>query len=438
MSALIMLLLGIMLAIRPAASGSSVTYSISISAPYFIVASTNNDFIIELIAQQSNVKYAVMVIPRASVKLMGSNAIEGQGIFPGILDFANDSDYAGFYEGSINSTSFIGTFTPIIEVGKPSTLSYSALSSLVNVNLTVYVKSGIPVLLRYFTFDNYNSTGNELISTQSSVPVITDYPPITISLAVGTDCNTFIIYENFSQPIEVIPMPFIINVGKSLTLIVSNITLVSVMPFTEVNVLEPGDLLASKEPIDAAVFKLMICHVSQGLNYTGIEALYARDYVEPLGINISWGLIPISFNASGVLAIKELLSYLNGDHFMISNTTYPIDYTLVNGTGSFTDYAVLTMAILRSLGIPTRIALGFAGESLGNDAYVYHLNGNAVIWVEAFTSFGWVAFEPISTSQFHDYSQLLSIVLYTALVSFLLMIPWIIGYYIYYYLSRRS
>ncbi|MGC9153996.1 MAG: hypothetical protein ACP5GY_09790, partial [Vulcanisaeta sp.] len=111
MSALIMLLLGIMLAIRPAASGSSVTYSISISAPYFIVASTNNDFIIELIAQQSNVKYAVMVIPRASVKLMGSNAIEGQGIFPGILDFANDSDYAGFYEGSINSTSFICTFT---------------------------------------------------------------------------------------------------------------------------------------------------------------------------------------------------------------------------------------------------------------------------------------------------------------------------------------
>ncbi len=140
-----------------------------------------------------------------------------------------------------------------------------------------------------------------------------------------------------------------------------------------------------------------------------------------------------------MLAIKELLSYLNSGHFTVSNITYPIDYTLVNGTGSYIDYVVLTMAILRSLGgIPTRAALGFAGEPLGGGVYVYHVGGNAVIWVEAFTNFGWIAFEPINASQSNDYPQLLSIILYTALVSLLLMIPWIIGYYVYYYLSRRS
>ncbi|WP_243678682.1 transglutaminase-like domain-containing protein [Vulcanisaeta distributa] len=365
--------------------------------------------------------------------------MRGQGIFPGILDFINNTDYIGFYEGSINGTSFTGTFIPMIEVNKPGTLSYSESPNLISANLTIYIKSEIPVLLRYFVFDSYNSTSNELINTWNSIPVITSYPPITINLAVGTDCNTYIIYENFSQPIEAIPIPFIINMGKSLVFVVSNITLMSVIPYSEVSMLEPGDLLMSKDPINAAVFKLTVCRISPSLNYTGIEALYARDYAEPLSINIPWGLIPVSFNASGILAIKELLSYLNSGHFTVSNATYPpIDYTLINGTGSYMDYVVLTMAILRSLGIPTRAALGFTGERLSGDVYVYHVSGSAAIWVEAFTNFGWVAFEPISTSRFNDYAQLLSIALYTALVSLLLMVPWIIGYYIYYYLNKKS
>ncbi|WP_446752998.1 transglutaminase-like domain-containing protein [Vulcanisaeta sp. JCM 16161] len=427
-----------MLAIRPAASGSSMSYSISISAPYFVVASTNSDVIIELLTQQSNIKYAVIVMPRSSIKLIGPNAVEGQGVFPGILDFNNGTDYVGFYDGSVNSTSFTGTFTPIIEVNKPSALSYSRLLNPIGVNLTIYVKSGIPVLLRYLVFDGYNLTSNDLINTLNTIPVITGYPPITLDLAVGTDCNSYTIYENFSQPIEAIPIPFIINMGGSLIFVVSNITLMNVVPFSEVSVLEPGDLLVSKEPINAAVFKLTICRISQDLNYTGIETLYARDYVEPLDTNISWGLIPVPFNASGVSAIRELLSYFNSGHFTVSNTTYPIDYTLVNGTGNYIDYVILTMAILRSLGIPTRAALGFAGEPLGDDVYVYHVGGSAVVWIEAFTNSGWVAFEPISTSHYHDYAQLLSIILYTALASLLLMIPWVIGYYVYYYLSRRS
>ena len=438
MNALIMLLLGVMLAIRPAASGAPITYSISLSAPYFMVASTNSDVIIELLTQQGGIKYAVMVIPRASVKLVGPGSIEGQGIFPGILDFVNGTDYVGFYDGSINSTLFVGSFMPVIVINKPGALSYSGLSNFAISNLTVYVRSGIPVLLRYFAFDSYNSTSNELINTLNPIPVITSYPPVTIDLAVGTDCNTYVIYENFSQPIEAIPIPITVNVGRSLTFVVANITLVNVAPFTEVDVLEPGDLLASKEPIDAAVFKLTVCRIDWDLNYTGIETLYARDYVGPLGVNVSWGLIPVSFNGSGVLAINELLSYLNNGRFTISNTTYPIDYTLVNGTGSYMDYVVLTMAILRSLGIPTRAALGFVGKPLGDGIYAYHLGGDAVIWVEAFTNFGWTAFEPISVYKLHDYSQLLTTVLYTALASFLLMIPWIIGYYIYYYLSRKS
>ncbi|WP_243678683.1 hypothetical protein [Vulcanisaeta distributa] len=72
-----------MLAIRPAASGASVSYSISISAPYFVVASTNSDVIIELLTQQSGVKYAVIIIPRASIKLVGPNTVEGAGNFSG-------------------------------------------------------------------------------------------------------------------------------------------------------------------------------------------------------------------------------------------------------------------------------------------------------------------------------------------------------------------
>ena len=438
MGALIILLLGILLTIKPPASGSSaVTYLVHISAPYFVVASTNSSVIIELLTQQDGIKYAVMVLPRDSIKLMGPNAVEGQGIFPGILDFINGTDYVGFYDGSINSTLFVGSFTPVIEVNRLGTLSYSKAGGSTSVNIAVYVKSRIPVLLRYLVFNGYNSTDNDLVNTLSPVPVITGYPPITLSLAVGVDCSDYVVYENFSQPIKAIPIPFIVNTGKSLALVVSNITLVNVVPYTEVSLLEPGDLLESRVPIDEAVFKLTVCRISRGLNYTGPEALYARDYLGPLGVNVSLGSIPIQPNASGLLVIGELLSYLNSGRFSISNTTYPIEYTLTNGTGSYVDYIVLAMAVLRSFNIPTRAALGFVGRPMGNGVYVYHLGGNAVIWVEAFTSVGWVPFEPISTYHFNNYSQLLSTVLYTIPISLLIMVPWLIGYYIYYYLSRK-
>mgnify|MGYP001626357531 CR=1 FL=1 len=448
MNALIMLLLGIMLAIK-STSGSSagVTYSVPINSTYVVIASTNNSFIIYLLTAQNDIKYAVMVVPKSGIKTINVTApfsfttaiVGGQGIFPGILDFNNGTGYVGFYEGHFNNTRFVGFFIPVIETGGLKTPAYPVTSGLVNANFTVTVKSEIPVVLRFYSFNGYNSSTNTLTNTQSLTPVITGYPPITIGMAVGDECRTYMVYESFSQPIEAIPEPFVINYGKDLSFIVSNITLVSVYPNSKVSVLEPGDLLLSYQPIISAVFEITVCSISQGMNYSGIETLYARDYLGPIDVGVSWSSVIYylgPFNTEGMSAINELLNYMNNGRFQISRNTYSVNYTLTHGLGSPVDYALLTLYVLRMLGIPSRITIGFVGEQSGNGDYIFQ-SSHTTIWVEAFTNVGWVAFEPINI-QSHGSNIPIYVLLLVAFASFLLMVPWLIGYYIYYYLGRRS
>ena len=78
----------------------------------------------------------------------------------------------------------------------------------------------------------------------------------------------------------------------------------------------------------------------------------------------------------------------------------PVDYLLfVSKRGYCNYYASAEVVLLRSLGIPARMAAGFAQGKFDADANTYHvLEENAHAWPEVFfPSYGWIEFEPTAS-----------------------------------------
>jgi hypothetical protein len=78
----------------------------------------------------------------------------------------------------------------------------------------------------------------------------------------------------------------------------------------------------------------------------------------------------------------------------------PVDYLLfVSRRGYCNYYASAEVLLLRSLGIPARLAVGFAQGEVDPETGVYHvLENNAHAWPEVFfPNYGWVEFEPTAS-----------------------------------------
>lgn len=77
-----------------------------------------------------------------------------------------------------------------------------------------------------------------------------------------------------------------------------------------------------------------------------------------------------------------------------------VDYILFNAKEAYCDYYATSMIVmLRSLGIPARLAAGFARGAFDSKTNVYHvLNKDAHSWVEVyFPRYGWIEFEPTAS-----------------------------------------
>ena len=78
----------------------------------------------------------------------------------------------------------------------------------------------------------------------------------------------------------------------------------------------------------------------------------------------------------------------------------PVDYVLFTSRRGYCNYyASAEVLMLRSLGIPARLAVGFSQGTLDENASTYHvLEQNAHAWPEVFfPKYGWVEFEPTAS-----------------------------------------
>ncbi|MFP3485399.1 MAG: transglutaminase domain-containing protein [Vulcanisaeta sp.] len=415
MNQLIMLLL-LSIAVIKAQQAVSATQSIAMNASLNYIGSAYSLTVYEL-----------------SYTNMSGYVITPQGIyegsFAGILRLGNFV-YVGFYRGIITKSHFLGSFTPIIgyeQVSIPTELSFSN-----STNFIAIVKSGIPVVLRYLVFNVYvNGT------VANTLPLITvnESTVLTIYFSNGSDCSSYRVNATFITPTQVVPIPVIINTQPPITYFVSNVTITSTYPPTELMLLEPGDIVVAETPISSASYVMYVCR-RQGTSFNNYNPLYVIEYLGPVNtqfIEEAQKLLGTS-GGNALQVIDEVFQGLVSGRYRLINYSVGPENLLKNGEGSIIDFVTAAMYILRARNIPSRVAFGFYG-TYSNGQYMY-TSSTGVLWDEAYTDGGWVMFMPVPFYGKPTLSPTYGDVLYSVVVGLVLAIPWLIGYVIYVMISH--
>jgi transglutaminase-like putative cysteine protease len=145
---------------------------------------------------------------------------------------------------------------------------------------------------------------------------------------------------------------------------------------------------------------------SAGVDYTGVGAKYRQiSGVSPLVRNLAR---QITSNASSEFDMtQDVYNFFRGpgSGFTYSTATGPsvtgdplVDFLFKNKTGFCEQYSTAMAVMLRALGIPTRVAIGFTDGYPSQGRHVI-TSQDAHAWDEVyFPGYGWVTFDPTPLS----------------------------------------
>ena len=354
-----------------------------------------------------------------------------EGVFAGLLKVGNLT-FIGTYHGLISHLTFVGYFTPVIayeSVSIPTVLSLGNYTGF-----EVIVQSKVPIYLRYLVFNEYSN--GTLVNTLSLVTVNATKPPLTIWFGNGYDCVSYSINATFSEPVRIVPIPVIVNTQPPISYYVSNVSIVSVQPQTELMLLEPGDIVIAESPISEVNYTMYVCR--ELMSVGGSNFLYVIEYLGPTGVTIPSSVITKVFSigksSNLVTVVNRVFYVLTSGRYALSTYSVGPGNVLNTGRGSIIDFTALAMTVLRYYGIPTRVALGFYGVSGGNGVYIFN-SGMSILWDEAFVN-GWVMFTPFPIYGKPSMGISISSVASSVLIGLVLVLPWVMGYLIYVLISH--
>ncbi|MGC9152825.1 MAG: transglutaminase-like domain-containing protein [Vulcanisaeta sp.] len=381
----------------------------------------------------SMVVYEVSYVNSTGYIIVPQGVYEGR--FAGLLRLGNFV-YVGIYNGLITRLTFTGYFIPVVSyeaVSVPTVLSIG--------NYSYYVataQSKIPVVLRYLVFNEYGN--GTLINTLPLIAINSSKPPLTIWFSYGYDCSEYMVNVTFFSPMRILPIPVVVNLQPPLMYFVSNVSIVSTTPNADLMLLEPGDIVVASTPVTAVNYSVYICH-KPAENFGGnTEALYAMEYVGPVGISIPNELITKTFNMNHIgnnpinIINKVFYVLTNGRYRLITYSVGPENLLILN-KGSPIDFTVVAMYVLRSYNIPARVVYGFYGISTGDDNYVFS-STTSILWDEAYIGNGWVMFTPMPLLGKPMSGVGFGNVTLSIIIGLILALPWIIGYLTYVIISH--
>ena len=200
----------------------------------------------------SMVVYEVSYVNSTGYIIVPQGVYEGR--FAGLLRLGNFV-YVGIYNGLITRLTITGYFIPVVSyeaVSVPTVLSIG--------NYSYYVataQSKIPVFLRYLVFNEYGN--GTLINTLPLITINSSKPPLTIWFSYGYDCSEYMVNVTFYSPMKILPIPVVVNLQPPLMYFVSNVSIVSTTPNTDLMLLEPGDIVVASTPVTAVNYSMYIC-----------------------------------------------------------------------------------------------------------------------------------------------------------------------------------
>lgn len=300
----------------------------------------------------------------------------------------------------------------------------SILLVIKSAELVARVTSKVPVYLRFYVFDNV-TRGYSLNYTLR--PIITPVKvPYVIPIYTGgaVNCTLYNITVYFTHPESVVPIPVPVNEGEPF-LVVKYVEVDYINPSSQMFLVEPGKVLMVSNPVSEVGYRVDVCRINESETNV-ISDPYALLYKSTLPM-------PVSLNATNPIEASVIMAKL------FQNKTIQARVSeLFNSTWSPLVASAAAMYLYRDLGYPSRVILGTIPiKYYGNE----YLEYGYLPWVEFYYN-GWVEFKPykgLPISSSGGLGKLLTEygVNYVS-VSLLLVLPALLIYYLYLYLTSRG
>ena len=371
--------------------------------------------------------------PEAYVKLLSFENYSRTLILPityNLTRVINVSSIVVKLNGVISfSASFRGNFStlPLSGVGGAA-FPAGWIFTVTSAHLVAVVKSRVPVYLRYFTYSDYR--GGALTYSFNVMPIAVQLP-YTLTLFYGNTygCLRFNVSAEFPANTTVVPIPEPVSANAPFYA-VKNVTIYYTYPPAGLMLIEPGDVIISLNPIKYVNYSLTVCRV--GLN----EVNLTLNPYSLLYLNVG---LPMSIKVPGVNVSRAPLTYvLNMVDDMLSKRGVLDEFRrFTNATWPPLLYTISAVYILRALGLPSRIAVGTVPVSSGG----VYLEYGYLPWVEVYYN-GWVGYKPYRGLPIGPGGNPLALFISSSFtyssISLLMLLPALVIYYLYLYLTSRG
>ncbi len=323
------------------------------------------------------------------------------------------------FSGAFNTYTYGGG------LGLGNAFPTSVLLVTKSAELVARVESSIPLYLRFYIFDNVTK-GYSLNYTLKPI-VSFEAMPYTLMMFTGnvTDCRVYNVTAYLIHPETIIPIPIPVNENESFV-VARYVEIKYTNPPSRLLLIEPGKVLMVSNPVSEVGYSVEVCRI------TGVEAMVIND---PYALLYRFTVkLPVMINASTPMKVtKVMLRLFNNDTvkaMLSSALNYPWSPLVASAAA---------MYLYRASGYPARVALGTIPIKYDGE----YLEYGYLPWVEFYYG-GWIDLKPYRglpvSSNGGGLGALLTkygIVNYVG-VSTLLVLPALLIYYLYLYLTTRG
>ncbi|WP_292000493.1 hypothetical protein [Caldivirga sp.] len=325
----------------------------------------------------------------------------------------------------VNFSGVFNTYTYGGGLGLGNAFPTSVLLITKSAELVAKVESSIPFYLRFYVFDNVTK-GYSLNYTLKPIVSFED-TPYTLVMFTGnvTDCRVYNVIVYFTHPETAIPIPVPVNDNGSFV-VARYIEVKYTNPSSKLLLIEPGKVLAVSNPVSEVGYGVEVCRV------TGVEPTVINDPYALLYRSIV--KLPIMVNAT--TPMEEATAILR---LFRNETTQAALSSALNYPWSPLVASAAAMYLYRASGYPARVVLGTIPVKYDGE----YLEYGYLPWVEFYYG-GWIDFKPYRglpvSSSGGGLGALLTkygVINYVG-VSTLLVLPALLIYYLYLYLTTRG
>ncbi|ABW01378.1 transglutaminase domain-containing protein [Caldivirga maquilingensis] len=326
----------------------------------------------------------------------------------------------------VTFSGIFNTYTYGGGLGLGNAFPTSVLLVTKSAELVARVESSAPFYLRFYVFDNVTK-GYSLNYTLKPI-VSFETIPYTVVMFTGnvTDCRVYNVTVYLIHPENIIPIPIPVNENESF--VVARYVEIEYTnpPSSLLYLIEPGKVLMVSNPVSEVGYSVEACKA------TSVEAAAIND---PYALLYrSTVKLPVTINATtpmkGALAIFKLFNNDTVKELLSNALNYPWSPLVASAAA---------MYLYRASGYPARVILGTIPVKYDGE----YLEYGYLPWVELYYG-GWIDFKPYRGlpvspnggglgALFTKYG----IVNYVG-VSVLLVLPALLIYYLYLYLTARG